>query len=125
MRRVDLPVKYALLIELLRFVPQDQHDLVLYIDARVIVVVVFRSCYAESGEDHVAGDLARGRKVERRKILLEAKRIALASRRVSHLVIAAKLGAGSDLKILVIAVAEQRLEVGGSELIANIGSGLF
>ena len=79
-RGVDLAFKHALVVELLRLVTQQQNDLALHVEARVVVVIVFGSGDAEARKDHVAGNLAGGGKIQRDEILLEPKRFRCARR---------------------------------------------
>ena len=72
---INLAVEDALVVELLRLVTQKDHDLVFDVQARVVVVIVFGRGDAEAREDHVAGDVAGGRKIQRDEVLLEAQRL--------------------------------------------------
>ena len=71
---VDLAVEHALFVELLRLMAQQQHDLALHVEAGVVVVIVLGRGDAEAREDHVAGNFARGGKIQRDEVLLEAQR---------------------------------------------------
>ncbi len=78
-RGVDLAVEHALVVELLRFVAQQQNDLAFDVEARVVVVIVLGRGDAEAGEHHVAGNVAGRGKIQRNKVILDLKRIAALS----------------------------------------------
>src|SRR5580704_16139771 len=78
MRGVALAFEYAFVIELLRFVPKYQNDFVLGIQAGIIVVVVFRSGDAVSGEDHIACYVAGGTEIQWHEILLALEALLIA-----------------------------------------------
>jgi hypothetical protein len=75
---IDFAFEDALFVELLRLMAQQQNDLALHIQPRIIVVIIFGRGDAEAREDHVAGRFARGGKIQRDEVLLEAQRFRAA-----------------------------------------------
>ncbi len=75
---VNLAVEYALLVELLRLMREHEDELALYVDPRVVVIVVFGRRDSVSGKDYSGGSFSVRRKAERHEILVELQRLLLA-----------------------------------------------
>ena len=93
---VCLAFKLALFVELLRFLPQQQHDLALDVQARVVVIAVFRRRDAVARKHHLPRRLAALREVERHKIFAGFERLGLAANRVLQPVAGCEPGACGD-----------------------------
>ena len=118
---VDFAGEYALLVELLRFVTQDQRQLVLDVHAGVIVVVVFARRDSVSDEDDAARDLSARGKVEGNEFVFEFECGGLSVRGVFEAVARAQFGVGGDRERLQVALAVGRLKARRFELFGDIG----
>ncbi len=117
---VDLAVKHTVLIELLRLVPQNQHQLVLYVQAGVIVIAVFRRGNAITGKNHPGRDFAARGEVERNELFARLQCGRLAVLRIFELIAGAKFGIGRDRKGLEITLAIDGLQPDMTELARNV-----
>src|ERR1022692_1099240 len=123
--RVDLAREDALLVELLRLVAHDEHDLVVRVDALVVVVVVLWRRDAVSGEHHGAAHLIARGEIEGHEIVAENELDMPAICRVCEAVVLAQLGVGGDAEGLVVTLAVSRLEAERAELGGDKGGGLL
>ncbi len=73
MCRVNFAFEDALFVELLRLVAEHHDDLAFDVQARVVVVIVFRRGDAEAREHDAARNIAGRGKIQRDEILLEVK----------------------------------------------------
>src|ERR1700722_7361429 len=122
---VDLAFEHALFVELLRLVAQQQYDLAFHIQPRIIVVIVFGRGNPKAREDHCAGYFAGRGKIQRDEILLELQRFPAGGGAISKLVLFAEPRAGGNVEILVITVAQNRLQVHAAKLVADVRRRLF
>ena len=105
-----LAFKDALGVRLLRLVAQHQYDLAFDVEARIVVVVVFRRGDAVAHKDHGARQRSGLRKIERDKLVGEVQRGTVAFRGELEAVRLAQRGVGGYRKGLQIALA------GGSDV---------
>ena len=87
----------------LRFTAQNEHDLILHVQAIVVVVTIFGGGDAIAREHHFAGNATAAGKIERRIVLFQFEVLMFPFQRHGELVLAAELGRGVDLVTLQIA----------------------
>ena len=101
--------EYAALVVFLRLVAQQEDDLALYVQARVVIVMVFRRGNSIARKHHRARDPGRGGDVERDEISWIGQSLRAAVLSDLEAVGLAQTGADNHLKRLVVGLAGNRL----------------
>ncbi len=122
---VNLAGEHALLVELLRFMPQNQRQLPFHIHAGVVVVIVFASRDSISDEHHFSRHLRARREIERNEILVKLERDSFPVLGVFEAIVRPQLGVRSDWKRLQVTLAVDRLQARRFELFGDVGGGFL